>query len=381
MPPASNASTLKHLFDGSLGAAASGLWSWYRSEFFALFSPAAAAWLLDRGDRKLVIRAGSAGAEITLAGSRGGPEARIMPEEMEAATLDEVLTRRGMSRKATKVILELPRDKFLIRRFDVPAAARSSLSHVLTTEIERKTPFQLADVFSGHVLEQTGSHGEKLRVEQWILRRDIVERILDRTGVSMGDLDLVRPEHENDGRMSVPVIVVGRGADATNWFRYAIITLFVLGSILFFFGLTMTVWRQNQLDAELDDRIAAASARASRVRRMADQATGESALLATLRQEQERAPVLADLWEEISRVLPDSAYVTEMRYSEVKPEERIVDLTGVSAAAASLPALIDRSPFFSNATLTAAITPEAQEKSERFSLRAKVLRKGVVKPK
>lgn len=70
--------------------------------------------------------------------------------------------------------------------------------------------------------------------------------------------------------------------------------------------------------------------------------------------------------------LPDDAYLSEFRLSDIKSGERLLDLTGFADSAVKLPALFDRSPPFSDASLTAAITPDPQAKLEAFSLRVKV---------
>lgn len=381
MPLSPDAFWSRELFGGSLAEAALRFWSWYKNEFFAFFSPAALAWLLDRGDRKLVIETSRDSRELGLAGDGQDTSAtRIALDEFETTSLAAALTRRGMSREATKIVLEIASDQFFVRRFDIPAAARANLPRLLIGEIERKTPFRPTDVFFGHIVARNDAHPEKLHVEQWILRRDIVLRALEGAGLTIDDLDLVQPVRQTSAA-EVPAIAVGRKAEASNWFRNIAIGLGGLASILFLAGLTITIWRQDRLSAELDSKIAEMSARAARVRHMADEATGESALLADLRQERESFPVLADLWEEISRLLPDGAYVTELRLSETKAGERVLDLNGFSDSAAGLPALFDQSPLFSDAALTAAITPDMQEKRERFALQAKVRRRGVMQSK
>ena len=376
----------KNFFEGSLRATLSRFWSWYRTEFFALFSPATVAWMLDRGDRKLIIdeddpRLADSADDPRLADSAtDGSAIRIGPEELKSATLANVLSRRGLSREATKIVLQISPDKFFVRRFDIPAAARANLPRLLEAEIERKTPFSLLDIFFGHVLAPSDANAEKLHVEQWILRRDIVERTLEGVGLSVSEIDVVQPAAET-ADSGVPEIMVGHKADVLDRFRMAAVVLSILAILLFLAGFAITMWRQSQLASQLDAAIAASSQRAAQVRQMADQATGESFLLAHLRHERENLPPVLDLWEEISRVLPDGAYLTELRVSEPKPGERVIDLTGFSDAAADLPALFDRSPLFFDASLTDAITPDLNEKRERFSLQIKVAHKSGAKSK
>jgi general secretion pathway protein L len=73
------------------------------------------------------------------------------------------------------------------------------------------------------------------------------------------------------------------------------------------------------------------------------------------------------VWDELSRILPDHTFLTETRLADGK-----VTLSGFSADAARLVRIIDQSPMFSGATLAAAITPDANEHKDRFSITFKL---------
>ena len=132
------------------------------------------------------------------------------------------------------------------------------------------------------------------------------------------------------------------------------------------------ILRRGQAADDLDQKIAEVSARASSVRKIADRAVAESRLLQVLHAERAKGPTFADLWEEVSRILPDEAYLSEFRLSDGKNGERYLDLVGFAELAVGLPALFEKSPIFTDASLTAPITLNAAEKREAFSLRVKV---------
>ena len=70
------------------------------------------------------------------------------------------------------------------------------------------------------------------------------------------------------------------------------------------------------------------SARAARVRQVADRASAESRLLSVLRNARRGRPQFADLWEETARLLPDGAFVTDLRLTEPRANERLLELVG-----------------------------------------------------
>jgi general secretion pathway protein L len=80
---------------------------------------------------------------------------------------------------------------------------------------------------------------------------------------------------------------------------------------------------------------------------------------------------LNDLWEEATRVLPSHSWLTDFRLVETadKHEEQVAIL-GMRLQV--LVGIIDGSPLFFDAALTAPIAFDATEGRERFALQAKV---------
>ncbi|ARN82221.1 PilN domain-containing protein [Methylocystis bryophila] len=372
----------KDLFTVALHASGQKIWRLYRREFFALFPPATVAWLLDTGDCKLVIRARDGETEFRF---QSGPSETLSlplaPDEMRRSSLARALTERGLSREGTKVFLEIPRDAFFVRRFDIPAAAEANLARLLIADIERKSPFRLSDVVHGHTLQRKPGAPDKFVVNLWILRRDIVSRVIEAAGVAWGDLDFVMPANDGGQAEKGPIIPLARGSEPSHWFRNVALGLCAATILLSLLGSLALIWRIGQAAGALDAELADVNARATSVRKMADQAVAESRLLQTLRAERAKGPGFGDLWEEISRILPDGAYLTELRLTDGKNDERFVDLVGLAESAVGLPALFEKSPIFTDASLTAAITPNAADKREAFSLRVKIKRRGAVEAK
>ncbi|CAN2533655.1 hypothetical+protein [Methylocapsa aurea] len=363
----------KEIFEGSLASAARRAWNWHRAEFFALFPPSTLAFLLDRGERRLLLRVGPSREPLQLLAADGQELAEpVSAEEISASSVDEALERRGATRAATKIVVEVPREAFFVRRFDAPLAAQPDLPRLLAAEVERKTPFLLADILHGHIAEPHPQAPGKLAVEQWILRRDLLPALLDGSGLSVDDLDIVQPAPE--GATLVPSLAVGRAVEAPHWERRAALILALVAIALLVIGVAVTVWRQERDASALDAEIVDVSRRAADARKIAEQAASESRLLATLREERAKYPAFADLWEEVSRLLPDGVFVSDMRLVEAREGERSIEIVGLADSAASLPALFDRSPLFAEAKLTAPITPDPIEKRESFSLQAKVRR-------
>lgn len=356
----------RDVLQGSLQAWAKRFLAWYRAEFLALFPPNAVAWLTDRGEWEIILHAGE--RDFWVRASGGAPAWSLSVDEIAASSLDEALARRGVARKAVKAGLEIDKQAFFVRRFDIPSVASANLAKLLAADVERKTPFRLGDVVYGHILAKHPTSPDKLSVSLWILRRDFIARAVENSGVAIGEIAFVRPRGPDAG----PVIALEGERESTHWFRYLVIGLCVATAVFGAIGVGATLWRQSAVNEELDAKIAEMSARAAKVRQTADRAAAESRLLAALRNARVGEPLFADLWEETSRLLPDGAYVTDFRLTEPKAGERVIEIVGFADSAVGLPALFDKSPMFSGAGLTAPITPDAHEKREGFSLQAKI---------
>jgi general secretion pathway protein L len=74
-----------------------------------------------------------------------------------------------------------------------------------------------------------------------------------------------------------------------------------------------------------------------------------------------------EVLEELSRLLPDSVWLTDLRI-----EADAVDIAGLAKSGAALPPLFVGSALFADAALTAPVTLDPREDKERFSLRIRL---------
>lgn len=77
------------------------------------------------------------------------------------------------------------------------------------------------------------------------------------------------------------------------------------------------------------------------------------------------------MWEQATRILPAHTWLSELRLSEAQEQTHVV-MTGFSAAAANLIALLDQSQILSEAALVGPIAVDPAEGKERFIIQAKL---------
>ena len=307
------------------------------------------------GEARPIMTLSRDGDSVTcrLSSAAGPTEIRIPLSHFSVATLEQWLTEQGVSREAVTVAPVISRELFFLRELSVPRAAFGALPRILEQDILRRTPFQLADIW--HAATAVGEEADGVvPMCHWIIRRDRAEAALSELGLASRDVDCLAVT--DAGGEAVPVITFRTVSDEDPaWAQRAVRLLAVaaLGAVLL--GLVVFEWRQASVAAALETALIEARQSAQSGRDGMDPAARLFAMKAD-------TGVLT-VWDELSRILPDHTFLTETRIAD-----GTVTLSGFSADAAGLVRIIDQSPLFSGATLTSAITTDANERKDRFSI-------------
>jgi general secretion pathway protein L len=306
-------------------------------------SPRLLFWL----DRDLVVcRLFSAAAPL---------ETRIPLRDFGPAAITTWLSERGLERDKVIAGPVLDPELFFQRNLTLPKAALAALPRILEQDVIRRTPFQLADIW--HAAVQAGddvAQSNVLAMRHWIIRKDRAGTVLAELGLNANDVDLLAIRDENGE--PVPIISFRSTAiEDPPWVRRTLKILAAASVAVVILGLVAFSWCQssvaNSIEASLDEARAGALGNSGH--------GGEAARLFAM-----KADVgMLDIWDELSRILPDHTFLTEARIHDGR-----VVISGFSADAARLVRLIDQSPLFTGAALAAAIIPDATEHKERFSI-------------
>ena len=303
---------------------------------------------------------------VCQSSSASGPvEVQFPLQEFEAGVLNAWLVSCGLRREQVLIGPVIRRDLFFVRALKVPKAALAALPRILDQEVLRRTPFQLADIWHAATLASVES-AEVLHMWHWIIRKDRAEAALIELGLGASDVDFLATEDENGG--SVPVIrLPASSREDPIWARRAVRLLAAAGLIAVILGLVTFEWCQSNVATNIEASLIRARQGAQGGRGSFGPATRLFAMKAD-------ASIL-EIWDEISRILPDHTFLTETRIAD-----GYATISGFSADAAHLVRIIDQSPMFSDANLAAAITPDATEQKDHFSIAFKVRRGRALRP-
>jgi general secretion pathway protein L len=354
-----------------LGAAIGGFSAWWLREFLALWPEPGARWLTDRGERNLLLYRRDAEIVGVLRNERGRVLAQMSAADASGvkAIIVKLLQDARLSPKDVALGVEIDPEQIFHREILLPAEAANAIPAIAAQDLARKTPFRLDDIHHDHTARRDG---EKIVVSQMVIRRQFVEEAALSLGLEPGDIAFV--EAAGSGASAEPQPFRLRPAKPyANWLPKALLGMAATAILLALLVVSLETRRQQTVLDNLAAQLVTARAQAQAVRTTLDKAQQERTTLDLLRARKWDTPALLDIWEELSRILPDHSWLTEIRIAESpeKKDRRIV-LTGLSAAAADLVPLIDKSPLFQDVALAAPIALDPAEQRERFVLQAAI---------
>jgi general secretion pathway protein L len=325
--------------------------------------------VVSRENGNVVVRHAEPARDAMLRDAQAGNVIAILPSGAGASV--------DVSRAAHNsfVVLEFPADKVVMRRITVPAQARKFLGGVIRNQIERLSPWPANGVVYGFAAEADA--GDAAVVEVRILM------------AARADVDAAR---QDLAALGLPIDrIVARGSDTetadekhgpvTLWSRLADTSPHRFGSVVRAIGtgiaasvaasLLLGSWALLST-ASIRDESEEVAARSKVLQRQVQ--TGRAAASATSIPPAERAWLLKEtsissviLIEALSRALPESAYVNEIRL-----DKESLRITGLADDAPALLAPLERSEHMTDVHFFAPTARGPDGKLFRFSIEAHV---------
>jgi general secretion pathway protein L len=353
---------------------------WWLREFLALFPERTAMWLAGRDKKSLLLTPQREAVLFELLNDLRQPVAsqRVGWAQYSHTLVEKFLQMAGLAHDSA-VGVRLPRDKIFCRKLILPHEALRSLDEIVVHDLVARTPFRLNDIYYDHWATKA-SGADKIVVWQWVVRRDFVKDALASLQLDPTRLAFIETACDGDGSPSPLISVLRNDHQHRSWASRAAAALTYCAVAL----AVLTFWlKYAQQESKLDDlkvQIATVKLKAASVRTAVERLEQKQAMLRRLRLQKSQQPGLLDIWEEITRILPVHSWLIELRLSEAQDkQDQLVAMTGFSAAGSSLVAVVDRSPLFFDASLTAPIAVDSVEQRERFALQAKIKSRDSIK--
>jgi general secretion pathway protein L len=288
-------------------------------------------------------------------------EVRVESLSDLAAAVDQALGEAA----ATRRVLLLPPARVLRRIISLPAAARERLHAVLGFELDRQTPFKPEQVhFDSRVLgEDVGA--KQIRVELALVPREQLDTALAALGTLGTALDAVDVRGSDGHRAGFNLLPPARRLRRANFWLWTNLALIGASLLLLFLAMGQTLSNREaaiaQLDAQVEEQRSLARS-VTQLRRGLDEAVEGGNFLARRRAQQ---PLMIDLLEELTRLLPDDTYLERLNFDGEQ-----VTIHGLSSQASALLQSLQGSERLSDPSLSGPIQPDPRAGKDRFQITA-----------
>lgn len=353
--------------DGSSGTFdLSGFFAWWGQELRGLLPGGVA--LPEAALPRLTLAVEPDG--LRIAGRHGGAVKGPAPEgTVPVPAMMAYLAATKAKPGARTIGLRMPYEACFVRHLELPAMARRDFPRLLELDLERSTPLKIKDVFTDCTIAPAPNAKGLLKVRQLIVKRRPIEGL--RSQIEALGYQVTRADcAAEDGVQVLPVNFLAvapvsggeKAGSAALPFAMILLALGLMASAVYLY-IDRHEKALQALQSDINGlKVKVASQKEALVKAQAAFANIEN--YSRLKQDTVSKVLLL---EELTRLLPDSAWVTDL-----KMDSSTVEIAGLAASSTALIPILERSSAFMDATSTASLTFDPREEKERYAIRARV---------
>ena len=285
------------------------------------------------------------------------------PDRLKAA----IAKAQGRRRRT---IVHLPPHRGLRKTLDLPVAARDDLDQLLRFEMDRLTPFRAEEVVFAHRVARIDSQSRRMTIELHLAPRSVVEGALDYTrslGLVPARVELAALGATDYDGLDLLPDESGRAYGMSRLNR----ALAVLAVLLVVAAVGIPLRQQRSPAADLEVEVDAAKAEAEASLELRERLERVSASTDFLAAEKARVPMTSLILAEITRVVPDQAYLQQLDW-----QDGTLQIQGMAEGAAALIAILDGSPMFGAPQFRSPVTPDRRTELEQFHVSVELTAEG-----
>lgn len=339
--------------------------AWWGDELRACLPSRWRAWL-QRGPQWRLLEMSADSFDVRRSGD-AATLARVdttLAPELQRATLHEACA--DVDPTDLRLALCLPAGAALRRSLMLPAAARADLRQVLGYEMDRQTPFRVAEVHYDVREGQLAPDG-RVAVELVAAPRARIDPLLQRLevlGVAVDAVDVA----DGSGRLGVNLLPPAQRPRHAHPRRRLNLALGVAAVVLLL--LAMGQWLGNRRAAldSMQTQVEALRGEAKQVAALRQRLTDSVGAAGFLARRRAQSPAVVDVLDEVTRRLPDGTWLERFT---VDGDGRI-GLQGQSPQATSLLERMKGSPLIGEPSFQGVIQADPRTGKERFYMVAQL---------
>ncbi len=269
--------------------------------------------------------------------------------------------------RGSRVEAMLQSDHVMFSPLDFPSQAGDFLDGMIRTQVDRLTPWSVNDAIFGWS-QPTNTANDRIEVTFAATSKLKIQPLLQFAhALDIGSIAVFTTPSTSEG-MSPKIKLfdkslqgaIGRKVDVPRILRAVLLSTGLAAAV----SLLVSVYLGSSLQSEQQELQRRISQRRAALR--LDPTAGGSGL-DLLAKRKQATPSSVMVLEAVSRVLPDTTYVTELRIEGDK-----VQVVGMTQKAPALIRLMEQSPQFTRATFFAPTTHAQNEPGERFHIEAHI---------
>jgi general secretion pathway protein L len=285
----------------------------------------------------------------------------LIPDRTDRETVRAMLDGRLRGRA---ILLRTPPGALLEKRLDLPLAAAGELGRVIGYDMGRFTPFAADEVFWTWVVEAQDRARGRLRVLVSLIPKAPLSPLLaalDQLGLRPTALEATTAGGTQR------LIPMHQDTAATGWRRHATVALAAACAVLALVAVGLPFLQQAFALSEVENRIATLRPQVAQVQALRQRIAAESAGRDAVADERAKVGDALEVLATVTDLLPDDTFL-----NDVGLRQRRLTISGQSAAAPRLIAVLASDPMFRNPGFAAPVTRNEAAKTDVFSIRADV---------
>jgi len=338
-------------------------WQWWKAELTDSL-PRSCQRIFTSDRSQLFIDLGSGG--IRIGAIRG--ERTTINTVLEASSDEALLQSTLLSASAdldnfdNHAIIHLAPEYVWKKSFILPLAAEHDLRRIIEIDLDRQSPFTPSQVYFDMEVTARDVAAGRITVQLALAKRAVVDPVIGmcvKINLNVSAV-LVDSPDDNSNRLN---LFRSKRLPLWSWIRqsrYAALVL-ILASLIIA-NVTIILWHQGRTVTSLTEAVVEARKTADVADKLRTQINvKEQANLVLM--EKRNAPAAVALLAELSRILPDTVWLTGFEQSDQE-----FFLIGQTPSAADLVPLLEKSDLFKDIRFRAPVIPADRPGFERFDL-------------
>jgi general secretion pathway protein L len=268
-------------------------------------------------------------------------------------------------------ILRLSNQETLNKTLNLPLAAQTNVSQVVSYEIDRYSPFKIDQIYFATHLENIDTETSQLSIRLMIVQRKLLEKRYKDCKMLGISPQFVEVEHYPNDLQNLhlaynllPLDLQPKIKNRSRWIIGSLMTALIF---LIVISLVLPVWIEYQEVENLQKQISSVEKEVKAVKLLQaemDEIREENQALIN---EKIASPPVVAILNEISALLKDDSWLSYLQYSDGQ-----LQLQGESPTASNLLADLEASDYFAKVSFASPVTQDKASGSERFQITAEI---------